>query len=119
MAIKAYIWYRYNPTLGDAALVRGFNKGQLVRVIKPSDLGVRHPATTFGGHVYITDIFGNNPNMVYVNSLEPIGEHGSFVANGKTYHYEKESKNRWVGWQDGHDDEVTQSTTFANLYDEL
>lgn len=119
MAIKAYLWYKYNPTLGDAVLVKELHNQQLVRVIKPSDVGIRHSATTFNGHVYVTDVYGNNTTMVFVNSLEPIGEHGSFVANGVKYHYQKESKNRWTGWRDGHDDVVTESTTFANLYDEL
>ena len=119
MSIKAYIWYKYNPTLGDAALVKGFTKGQLVRVIKPSDLGVKHAATTFGGHVYITDVYGQNPNMVFTNSLEPIGTHGTFVMNDKSYHYEQESKNRWIAWEDGKADAISQGTTFANLFDML
>lgn len=119
MAIKAYLWYRYNPTLGDSVLVKGLHNQQLVRVIKPSDVGIRHSATTFNGHVYVTDVYGQNTTMVFVNSLEPIGEHGSFVANGKTYHYEKESKKCWLGWVDGEDHTIHDATTFANLYDEV
>lgn len=119
MQIRAYQLYRYNPTLGDVFLVKGLEKGNIVQVMKPSDVGIHSHGTVFGNHVYVRDVYGTLTTMVFKNSLEKIGEHGTFVQGGRTYHYQQDKRNEWTAWEDGHDNMETVATSFKNLFEML
>jgi hypothetical protein len=109
--------YKYVPTLGDAYLVKGLSKENIVRVVSPASRGIRGRAR-MGNNVYVDSVDGTIHEMVFKGSLYHVGDSGSFIHKGVKYHYQKEGK-EWTAWEDGKDSEETVATSFSNLFEFL